>query len=112
MELKFTFANYLKYCLSSHILICSMKHGSPQQLLHENFSTMVSVVGIATRYVLDGPGIESRRGARYSSPAQTGPVPHPASCTMGTRTFQRVDRQGRGVALATQLHLAPTLKKK
>ena len=39
-------------------------------------------VGIATRYVLDGPRIDSRRGgARFSAPAQTDPGAHPASCT-------------------------------
>jgi hypothetical protein len=43
-----------------------------------------SVVGIATAYGLDGPGIESRWGARFSAPVQTGPEAHSASCTMGT----------------------------
>ena len=38
-------------------------------------------VGIVTRYGLDGPGIESRWGARFSPPVQTGPGVHPASCT-------------------------------
>jgi hypothetical protein len=32
-----------------------------------------SVVGIATAYGLDGPGIESRWGVRFSAPVQTGP---------------------------------------
>ena len=36
-----------------------------------------SSVGLATRYGLDGPGIESR-----CAPVQTGPVAHPTSCTM------------------------------
>jgi len=31
-----------------------------------------SSVGIATRYRLDGPGFESRLGARFSAPVQTG----------------------------------------
>jgi len=31
-----------------------------------------SSVGIATRYGLDGPGIESQGGARFSAPVQTG----------------------------------------
>ena len=31
---------------------------------------------IATRYGLDGPGIESRWGARFSAPVQTGPGAH------------------------------------
>ena len=43
-----------------------------------------SVVSIATTYGLDGPGIESRWGARFSAPVQTGPEAHPASCTLGT----------------------------
>jgi hypothetical protein len=46
-----------------------------------------SSLGIATRYGLDGPGIESRRGAKFSAPVQTGPVAHPASYTMGTGAF-------------------------
>ena len=46
-----------------------------------------SVVGIATGYGLDGPGIESRCEARFSAPVQTGPGAHPASCTMGTESF-------------------------
>jgi len=57
-----------------------------------------SVVGIATGYGLGGPGIESRWGARFSAPVQTGPGAHPASCTMGARYFSRV-KSGRGVTL-------------
>jgi hypothetical protein len=54
-------------------------------------------VGIATRYGLDGPEIESRRGARLSAPVQTCPGPYPASYTMGTVSFAGVKRLGRGV---------------
>ena len=36
-------------------------------------------------------------GARLSSPIQTGPEAHPASYTMGTGSFPRVKRPGRGV---------------
>jgi len=57
-----------------------------------------SVVGIAIGYGLDGPGIESRWGARFFAPVQTGPGAHPASCTMGTGSFLRV-KGGRGVTL-------------
>ena len=32
-----------------------------------------SSVGVATRYGLECPGIESRRGARFSTPIQGGP---------------------------------------
>ena len=55
-----------------------------------------SSVGIATRYGLDGQGIESRWGARFSAPVQTGPGAHPASCTKGTGSFPGVKRPGRG----------------
>jgi hypothetical protein len=54
------------------------------------------VVGIATGDGLDGPGIESRWGARFSAPAQTGAGAHPASCKMGTGSFPGVKRPGRG----------------
>jgi hypothetical protein len=57
----------------------------------------VSPVGIATRYGLDGPGIESQLGARFSAPVQTGPGAHPASCTVGTGSFPALKRPGRGV---------------
>ena len=53
-----------------------------------------SVVGIATGCGLDGPGIESRWGARFSAPVKTGPGAHPASCTMGTGSFPGVEAAG------------------
>ena len=53
-------------------------------------------VGIATRYGLDDPGIESRWGARFSSPVHNGRGAHPASCTMGTGSLPAVKRPGRG----------------
>ena len=55
-----------------------------------------SSVGIATRYGLDGQGIESRWGERFSAPVQTGPGACPSSCTMGTGSFPGVRRPGRG----------------
>jgi hypothetical protein len=60
-----------------------------------------SSVGIATGYKLDGPGIESRWGARFSAPVHTGPVVHPASCTIGTGSFPGVN-SGRGVRLTSK----------
>jgi hypothetical protein len=48
-------------------------------------------------YGLDGPGIESRWGARFSAPVRTGPGAHPASYTMGTGSFPGVKRLGRDV---------------
>ena len=65
-----------------------------------------SVVGIATGYKLDGSGIESRWGARFSAPVQTSPGAHPASCTMGTASFLGVKR-GRGVTLTPHPLLVP-----
>jgi hypothetical protein len=53
-----------------------------------------SVVGIVPRYGLEGPGIESRWGARFSAPVQTGPEDHPVSCIMGNESFQGVKVAG------------------
>jgi hypothetical protein len=68
-----------------------------------------SSFGKATRYGLDGSAIESRWGARFSTPVQTGPGFHPASCTMGTDSFPGVERPGRGVDHLP--YLAQRLKK-
>ena len=65
-----------------------------------------SVVGIATGYGLDGPGIEPRGGARFSVPVQTGPKAHTPSCTMGTGSFPGV-KIGRGVTLTPHPLLVP-----
>jgi hypothetical protein len=54
------------------------------------------VVGIATSYGLDGPGIESRWGRDFPAPVQSGPGAHPASYTMDTGSFPGVKRPGRG----------------
>jgi len=69
-----------------------------------------SSVGIATGYGLDGPGIESLWGARFSAPVQTGPGAHPAPCTMGTESFPGV-RSGRGVLLTPNPLLVPWSRK-
>jgi hypothetical protein len=58
-------------------------------LLHAWVVGRDSSVGIATRYGLDGPGIESGWGARISAPVQTGSGAHPASYTMGTGSLSR-----------------------
>ena len=65
-----------------------------------------SVVGIATGYGLDGPGIESRCEARFSAPVQTGSGAHPAFCTIGTGSFPGV-KSGRGVTLTPHPLLVP-----
>jgi hypothetical protein len=56
-----------------------------------------SSVGIATRYGLDGPVIESWWKARFSEPVQTSPRAHPASYTMGNGSFPGAKWPGRGV---------------
>ena len=54
--------------------------------------------GIAIRYGLDGPGIESRCGReRFSAPVHIGPEAHPTSCTMGAGSFPGVKQPERGV---------------
>ena len=57
----------------------------------------LSSAGIATRYGLDGAGIESRWGASFSAPFQTGRGAQPASYAMGTGSFPGLKRRGRGV---------------
>ena len=66
-------------------------------------------VGIATRYGLDGLGIESRWGVRFSAHIQTGSGAYPASYIMGTGSFLGVKRPGLGFGHSP--HLAPRLKK-
>ena len=56
-----------------------------------------SSVGVATRYGLDGPGNESRWGARFSASVETGPGAHPVSYTMGSESFLGVKQPGRVV---------------
>jgi hypothetical protein len=68
-----------------------------------------SLVCIATRYRLEGPRIESRWGARYSAPFQTGPGVHSASYAMGTGSFPGVKVPGRGFDHPP--HLVTKLKK-
>ena len=53
-----------------------------------------SSVDIAARYGLDGPGIESRWGARFFPPVQTGLGAQSASYKMGTGSFPMVKRLG------------------
>jgi hypothetical protein len=54
-----------------------------------------SVVGIATRYRLDGLGLEPRRGEIFGA-FHTGLEAHPVSCTMGTVSFLGLKRLERG----------------
>ena len=53
-------------------------------------------VGIATRYGLDGPGIESRWARDFPHPSN-GPGDNTVSYTMGTGSFPGLKRLKRGV---------------
>jgi len=71
-----------------------------------------SSVGIATRYGLDGSGIESRRGGQDFPHTFPGPGAHPASCRMGTGSLTPGGGKrllGRGVDHPP--HLVPRLNK-
>jgi len=56
-----------------------------------------SSVGIATRYRLDGTGIESRWGARFFASIQNGRGTYSASYAMDPGSFPGVKRSGCGV---------------
>ena len=78
-------------CITPSTMLCKLL--SYRLCYHHDSS-----VGIATRYGLGGPGIESRWGARFSAPVQTGSGAHPDSCIMSTGSFPwGVKRPGRGV---------------
>jgi hypothetical protein len=67
------------------------------------------VVGIATRYGLDGPGIESQWGRDFPQPSRPvlGPTQPPIQWVPGhSRGWS-----GRGVEFTTHPHLVPGLKK-
>ena len=69
-----------------------------------------SVVGIATPYVLVGPGIESQWGARFSTPLPDRPCGPPSLLYNRYRvSFPGIKRPGRGVDHPP--HLMPRLKK-
>jgi hypothetical protein len=65
-------------------------------------------VGIATRYGLDDPGIESRCGRNFPRPSREA-LGSPSLLYNGYRFFPGVKRPGRVVD--HQLHLVPRLKK-
>jgi len=66
------------------------------------------IVGVATRYGLNDPEIESRLrgGSRFSTPVLTSSGAHPASYTMDTGSFL-----GGKAAGTTHPLLTPRLKK-
>jgi len=75
-----------------------------------NTSGPDSSVIIATGYKLNGPGIESRCGARFSALVQTGPGALPSSSTMGTVSLLRVN-SGPGCEADPSLPFSAVVKK-
>ena len=90
-------------CLAIHMIIKGVT-------FTRSISLVLAGFGIATGYGLHGPGIESRWGARFSAPVQTGHEPHPTSCTMGTGYFRGV-MSGKGVTLTPHPLLVPWPRK-
>jgi hypothetical protein len=68
-----------------------------------------SSVGIATRYGLDGPAIESRWGRVFSHPSRPALRPTQLPIQWVTGLCRGVERPGRGVDYPA--HLAPKLRK-
>ena len=69
-----------------------------------------SSAGTATRYGLDGPGIESRWGGDFPRTSTPALGAQPASYKMGT-VYLSWGLSGRAVELTTHPHLAPRLEK-
>jgi len=66
---------------------CQITHVLKMVLLH--FRSRDSSVGIATRYGLDGQGIEYRWGRDFPHMSRPASEAHPASYTMGTEPLSR-----------------------
>jgi len=76
------------------IIIIKVKINQRKKKIKETFCKILmqgqdSTVSIVTSYELDGQGIESRWGVKFSAPFQTSPGAHPASCMMGTRSLSQ-----------------------
>ena len=69
-----------------------------------------SIVGIATGYGLDGPGIESRWELDFPHMSRAALWPNPASCIVGAGSFPGV-KSGRGVTLNPHPFLVPLVMK-
>jgi hypothetical protein len=82
------------------------QHGQPNSYQTGRDSS----VGTASRYRAGKSADRIPVRARFSTPVQTGPGTHPASCAMGTGSLPRggVKRLGSGVN--HQPHIAPKLK--
>ena len=70
----------------------------------------LSVIVSYYTYLLPNVKIYELVGARFSTPVQTGPGAHPASCRMGTGSFPQV-KSGQGVTLTPNPFLVPWSRK-
>jgi hypothetical protein len=62
---------------------------------HNEFTNSTEPQGLATSWTARGSNLS---GGEFSTPVQTGPGTHPASCTMGMGSLsQGLKRPGRGV---------------
>jgi hypothetical protein len=72
------------------------------QIIRNWRKARVRAVGIATRYRVNGPGIESQCGQSFPQQSKTALAPNPASLYIGCRVFL-------GDKVAEAWHLSPTL---
>jgi hypothetical protein len=73
----------LQNCITNSPRLCVRLPAYQDPITAEGIVGRDGAVGIATRYGLDGPGIEYRWGMRFSAPVQNGPVGQPTSYTTG-----------------------------
>ena len=95
----------------SHLIQVHKEAGGYHKMLMAFYQTegRDSSVGIATHYRLDGPGIESRWGLGFPHPSRPALGPTQPPVIMGTESFPRARRPGRGVDHS--LHPASRLNK-
>jgi hypothetical protein len=65
-------------------------------------------------YIHCGPELSGRSGdriPRFSAPVRTGPGAHPASYTVGTGSFPRINQLGRGLDVRVKSARSQFLKK-
>jgi hypothetical protein len=97
--------------LSRYIYLCTYiyTHTHISMYIYIYIGSRDSVVGIATRYGLEGPGIESRWGEILGNYPDRLRGP-PSLLYNGYRVFPG-DKGGRGVMLTTHPLLVPRLRK-
>ena len=72
----------LRVCVQKYL--CDVKYCSKSMMIYfflisyKNIVAQDRAVRMATSYILDSTGIESRWGAAFSTPIQADPVIHPA----------------------------------